>query len=165
MIVLVGFMGSGKSSVGRALADRLGWDFADTDTLVEQREGCPVAEIFRRSSEKRFRELEREVLRSLEGRSNLVVAAGGGLYAAAGNRRRLRRLATTVWLDVLPEIARRRVGEGASRPLWEADPHGFRELFERRRATYALADVRVDASPGIDVVVESILGSLPPAEG
>ncbi len=84
-IVLIGFMGSGKSMVGRLLAARLGWHFADTDALVAEQEGASIARIFEEKGEPAFREAEARVLRELAARRNLVIATGGGAPAQPGN--------------------------------------------------------------------------------
>lgn len=161
-VFLVGFMGSGKSTIGATLARRLGWSFLDTDALVEERAGRAIEAIFRESGEGRFREMEWDALRSLEGARRAVVATGGGLFLGVAQRSFLRREGTTVWLDVPLEAARERAGDPAVRPLWrEADPVAFRAFFERRRATYALADVRVDAGhAGTDEIVDRVLRAL-----
>jgi shikimate kinase len=144
-IFLVGFMGAGKSTVGAALAARLGWRFLDTDAMVEEHARRDIETIFRESGEGRFRELEWEALRSLEGTRRAVVATGGGLFLGVVQRAFLRREGTTVWLDVALEAARARAATG-TRPLWRTeDPIAFRAFFDRRRAAYALADLRVEA--------------------
>lgn len=150
LVFLVGFMGSGKTAAGRALADLLGWEFADTDELVVEREGRPIERIFEESGEGRFREAEWQALRSLAARERLVVATGGGLFLGVPQRAFMKREGTTVWLDVPFAVARARVGAGSGRPLWvpNEDEVAFRAFFERRRAAYALADFRVDASAG-----------------
>lgn len=143
-------MGSGKTAVGRALADFLGWDFIDTDELVVEREGRAIERIFEESGEGRFREAEWQALRSLAGRERAVVATGGGLFLGVRQRAFMKREGTTVWLDVPFHVVRARVGAGGGRPLWTPgeDEVAFRAFFERRRAAYALADVRVDAAAG-----------------
>lgn len=149
LVFLVGFMGSGKSSVGRALAALVGARFEDTDARVEAAAGKSIEAIFRDDGEGRFREMEWEALRSLDGATNAVVATGGGLFLGTAQRAFVRRSGTSVWLDVPLDVARSRAGDGASRPLWLAqDPVAFRAFFERRRAAYALADLRVDAGVG-----------------
>jgi len=147
-IFLVGFMGSGKTTLGAGLARALGWDLVETDDLVERREGRSIEVIFRESGEGHFREAEWEVLRSLDGRSRCVVAAGGGMFAEARQRRWMKRRGRTVWLDVPPNVCTQRVGSGSGRPLWMAgDPIAFRALFERRKAAYALSEVRASGLP------------------
>lgn len=161
-IFLVGFMGSGKTVVGRLLARELEREFVDTDERVQRTAGRSIDEIFRQFGEAHFRSLEREVLRSLDPGAGAVVATGGGAFADAATRRWLSSSGHTVWLDVSLEVARRRVGDGAGRPLWPAnDPIALRALFERRRAIYALAGLRVDAAcDEPEVVVQRILDRL-----
>jgi shikimate kinase len=147
-IFLVGFMGAGKSAVGRALAELAGLPFVDTDAAVERAEGTAIEEIFRRRGEGAFREAEWTALQALEAGGPAVVATGGGLFLGVENRRLVRRLGRSVWLDVPLEVAAARLGSFARRPLWNEDPLMLRAMFERRRAAYALADARVDASRG-----------------
>lgn len=155
-------MGSGKTSVGRALASRLGLRFEDTDARVEAAAGTTIEAIFRDEGEGRFREREWEALRSLEGDADVVVATGGGLWLGAAQRALIRRAGRSAWLDVPLEVAKARAGAGGSRPLWRTeDAIAFRAFFERRRAAYALADVRVDASEGsADDVAARVIDAL-----
>ena len=146
-LFLVGFMGSGKTAVGRALAARRSWSFADTDAMVERALGRAVEDIFRALGEGSFRQAESEALRSLARASRTVVATGGGLFLSVPARAFLRAHGTSVWLDVPLSIARARLGDGSGRPLWpKGDALDGRAFFERRRACYALADFSVDAS-------------------
>jgi shikimate kinase len=148
-IYLVGFMASGKSTVGRALAARLEWEFADTDDMVERAQGRAVERIFRESGEGRFRESEWDALRSLAGRRRVVIATGGGLFLYPAHRRFLLEEGVSCWLDASMESVIARASDASSRPLWpRGDAIDRRAFFERRRATYALADLRVDASTG-----------------
>ncbi len=152
-IFLVGFMASGKSTVGRALAKALGWRLLDTDDLVEQREHRSVERIFNESGQAFFRRAESEALRSLDDLSRAVVATGGGLFLGYESRRWMIDHGRTVWLDLPLEAARRRVEGGRSgrrgRPMWEGnDALALRALYARRRAAYALAEFRVDATEG-----------------
>ena len=158
-LYLVGFMGAGKTAVGRELAQRLGRDLVDTDAIVERDAGRSVESIVEKSGEVAFRDLERRALMGIVSREGLIVATGGGLFAGAGNRRAIRESGRSLWLDVDLEIARERIGEGGGRPLWTtSDPVRLRAFFERRRAAYALADIRVDASdPDPARVAERVL--------
>ncbi len=146
-IFLVGFMGAGKSTVGRVLAARLGWTFYDLDTIIEAREQKTVANIFAQSGEERFRELERAALAGLltDLREHAVVALGGGAFAQPENRKILEMHgARTVFLNAPIEELRRRCCEtGSQRPL-AGDTDRFTRLFEDRREAYGLADFRVE---------------------
>lgn len=157
-LYLVGFMGVGKSTVGRALAARLGWEFTDTDALVVSAEGRAVEAIFRASGEGRFREAEWDALLSLGGRKRLVVATGGGLFLGVAQRAFMRRHGVSCWLDAPLAVVAARIGAPASRPAWPVDDAlSRRAFFERRRAAYALADFRIDASRG---VADDLAGSI-----
>ncbi len=167
-LFLVGFMGSGKTSVAREIGKRLGWEIVDTDRRIEQRAGKSIEAIFQSEGEGTFRRLEWEVLSDLveeplsgPGR---VVATGGGLYLGYAQRRLIRQAGTSVWLDLPLDTVRRRIGAGEGRPLWQRlDPVALRVMFDRRRAVYALADRRVDAAGGDAAwVAERILGQKPP---
>ena len=161
-LFLVGFMGSGKSTVGRTLARHMGWAFEDTDSRIEQDEGRSVAEIFVRSGELGFRRLESRVLTELGAPRRTVIATGGGIFAVAKHRREMQHNGCTLWLDARLSAIRQRVGSSADRPLWDtANPQSQRVLFEKRRAVYALALLRVDASGSPPAAVaRSILAAL-----
>jgi shikimate kinase len=145
-IYLVGFMGSGKSTVGRALAHRLGWSFFDIDAEIERAEKKSISEIFASAGEPEFRRLESEMIlrhvRSVERGKPAVIALGGGAFTSPANREALEENGVTVWLDCPFEIIQRRVAREEHRPL-ARDPKIFAELFEARLETYRLADVRV----------------------
>ena len=143
-VVLIGFMGAGKTTVGRALARRLRWKFCDLDDVIEQRERQSVARIFAASGEAGFRRIESAALRDLlqdkTGASDLVLALGGGAFVQAENREVLEQAgAITVLLEApLEELRRRCRGERKVRPLAQQDER-FAELFAARRADYELA--------------------------
>ena len=117
-VLLVGFMASGKSSVGRELASRLRWDFVDFDTVIEARAGKSVSQIFVEDGESEFRLLESAVAEELLARSHTVVASGGGWPAQPGSWEMVREETLSVWLQVSPAVAVRRASqEGPTRPL------------------------------------------------
>ena len=116
-IYLVGFMGSGKTTVGEQLAALLGWNFVDTDQEVEKRAGIAIAEIFESTGEPDFRRREIDVLRDLQGGTGAVIATGGGLFCRWEARRAIRSTGRTVWLDINFETAMSRVG-GMSEGRW-----------------------------------------------
>jgi shikimate kinase len=148
-IYLLGFMGCGKSSIGRELAAQTGRAFVDTDTVVEETAGRTIERIFRESGEGHFRELEWSALRALESRERIVVATGGGLFLGLVQRRFMKSEGTTVWIDVPLDVLRARLASDSRRPLFAPeDALSFRALYEKRRAVYALADVRILGWPG-----------------
>jgi shikimate kinase len=140
-LVLIGPPGAGKTTVGRALATRLGFGFLDTDSMVEERAGATVAEIFVESGEATFRELEKAAVAEALDRSrreDLVVALGGGAPMDPTVAERLRDGPTVIFLDVSAGLAAKRVGLNASRPLLQGSPRKvWRELMERRRPVYS----------------------------
>lgn len=160
-IYLVGFMASGKSTIGRLLAHRMGWSFFDTDDEIEAAEKTTVAEIFDRRGEVEFRRIEMEILRQharwIEHGRPAVLALGGGAFVQPQNRSLLEGIGVSVWLDCPFEMIQRRVGQASHRPL-ARDPEKFAALYQSRREAYALADIRVAiSSDDPAVAVEMIL--------
>lgn len=153
-IFLVGFMGAGKTSVGRALGQRLNWIFEDLDDRIAEREGRTVAEIFRDSGESAFRRAEHDALKhlldELRGGSTRIIALGGGAFVQPDNAALLKAAnVPTVFLDAPLEDLWRRCCEQASedgteRPLLRSEEQ-FRKLHELRRPAYARADIRIQA--------------------
>jgi shikimate kinase len=138
-IVLTGFMGTGKSTVGRRLAERLGWPFVDTDAVIEADHG-PIPAIFAEQGEDRFRAIEREVAADLARRRATVVATGGRLLLDPANVETLGRSGVVVCLDAsVDALVARLADEAAGRPLLRgADPRArITELLRARRAAYA----------------------------
>jgi shikimate kinase len=146
-IYLVGFMAAGKTSVARALAERLGWRWEDVDALIEARERKTVAEIFARQGEPYFRAAEREILRLLLPLRHAVVATGGGTFMDPENRAALLLDGLTVWLDVPFDVVVARLPADGRRPL-ASDRAQMERLFAVRQGAYAQAAMRVDAGAG-----------------
>lgn len=148
-IYLLGFMGSGKSTVGRLLAERLGWDFFDLDDDIEVDAGKAIPEIFAQDGEMRFREIEREALnrrvRMVQAGHAMVLALGGGACVGESCMERLSNNGVTVFLDCDFETLAERVAQFEHRPLAK-DPEHFRKLYEERRPSYLRADHRVDSA-------------------
>lgn len=147
-MVLVGFMASGKTTVGRLIAERTGWHFVDLDREVERATGRSVEEIFRSDGEEAFRELEARVTREAALPERAVVATGGGWMARPELRDRWEG-AVRVWLEVAPDDVLERLGDRVgSRPLLAGDSPArtARAILERRRGDYARAEVRVDTA-------------------
>ncbi len=146
-VVLVGFMGAGKTSVGRALAARLGWRSLDLDEVIEGEAGRSIPRIFATDGEEAFRRMEHEIAGRLLAEERLVFSVGGGWAAAPGRLTGLPPDTASVWLVVTPEEAvRRAAAEPGRRPLLEvSDPLGrARDLLAERAPAYAAADFRVD---------------------
>jgi shikimate kinase len=142
-------MGCGKSTVGRLLAEKLGWAFIDTDAEAVRAAGVPVPAIFAERGEDGFRDLEASVLEGLANRRRLVIATGGGIVLREANRTALRDLGFVVWLDVDEETIFRRVAQTRERPLLRtADPRQtVHDLLAARRPLYqATADLTVETS-------------------
>ena len=151
-IVLIGFMGTGKSAVGRALARRTGWRYLDTDAEVERAAGKSIPQIFAEDGEEAFRAQEAAFLASLAHTDNLVLSTGGGTPLRPGNANLLKRTGTVVWLRVAPQAILSRVAHSLhERPLLaehRADPLGrIQSLLAAREPHYAgLADVTLETS-------------------
>ncbi|MGO9647927.1 Shikimate kinase [Candidatus Sulfotelmatobacter sp. SbA7] len=154
VVFLVGFMGAGKTSVGRSLSRRLGWDFEDLDDRIQARARRPITEIFRDLGESEFRRLENAALRELlsePGVGPRIVALGGGAFAQPENAALLERAgAPVIFLDgPAEELFRRCQQEQRERPLLR-DAKQFHQLYEQRRASYLKAACRIDTA-GKDV--------------
>jgi len=165
-VILVGFMGAGKTSVGRALGGRLGWRFHDLDDRVRAREGRTVADIFRESGETEFRRVEHAALRELLGETEvgtpIVLALGGGAFLEAENFSLLAgETIPTVYLDADAEELWRRCGaDPIERPL-RRDEQTFYELYRARRPGYLRAQIRVETGDReIEQIVNEIVDRL-----
>jgi shikimate kinase len=146
-IYLVGFMGCGKSTVGRALAEEVGWSYFDLDEQIERREGLTIAQIFDTRGEAAFREAEtaalRERVRTVQSGQPQVISLGGGAFVSPDNVALVESGGVSVWIDVPFSTIERRVASETHRPL-ARDPWQFRALFDARRPAYARADYRVE---------------------
>ena len=144
-LYLIGMMGSGKTSTGRPLAERLGYGFVDADAVIEQAAGCTIPEIFERDGEAGFRALEGQVLNAISQRHSLVVATGGGVVTQPENWGLLHS-GIVIWLDVIPEqLIQRLRTDSTIRPLLQTeDPEAALDaLLAERRPLYAEADLTV----------------------
>lgn len=146
-LVLVGFMGAGKSTVGPIVARALGWNFVDLDDEIERREECPPGEIIRQRGLARFRRIESRAGRDVLRGTRVVVAVGGGWAAQPDHMAALGRHSISVWLRVSPETALVRIeGSATSRPLLEGpEPRAAAEaLLRSRNAHYRQSDITID---------------------
>ena len=163
-VVLTGYMGAGKSSVGRALAARLERPFVDSDTRIEADAGIDIPKIFATKGELWFRRTEERTIREIVGDEPPgVLSVGGGAVESQKTRDFLRRNATVVWLEVAPDLLWARVS-GSNRPL-ATDQERFARRYARRRSAYAdAATVTIDATPPLDAVVDAIAAAVGDAE-
>jgi shikimate kinase len=165
-IVLTGFMGTGKTSVGRRLAKRLGWRFVDLDAQIEAAAKMPVARIFAERGEPVFRRMERRAISRVIHGQEQVIATGGGAFVDPKNRAALRVTGPVVCLTAQPKAILQRVGpKPEARPLLRGgEPLArIRALLAQRAKSYAQADVTVDTTGlSIDEVVERVWDALSP---
>ena len=145
-IYIIGFMGSGKTTVGRLLAEEIGWRFADLDDDIEHSQRRTVSEIFVASGEEEFRRIEHEAIqnriRSIRRGTPTVLALGGGAFTRTENIELLQENGITIWIDVDFEVARKRVQACERRPL-ARDPEQFEHLYHARRQFYSQAEYHI----------------------
>ena len=164
-VSLVGFMGAGKTTVGRALAARLGWRFEDLDDLIQARDGRTIEQIFQQQGESAFRDLEHRLVREILTTAKsapLVLALGGGAFLLEPVQRALRDSGIpAVFLDAsVEELFRRSEQPEVVRPL-RRDREHFGQLYERRRPAYLKAELRVETEgKAVAAVVEEIISGL-----
>jgi len=160
----VGFMACGKTTIGRLLADELGWGFADLDEDIEAGQNASIAEIFDTRGEQEFRRIEQEAIRKrvreVERGKPMVIALGGGAFAQETNRSLLEEHGVPIWLDCPFEVVRARVEGSAHRPL-ARDPGKFKQLYEDRRASYAQAEHRIEIASNDPAVIVAAILKLP----
>ena len=163
-IYLVGFMGCGKSSVGRALAEEMGWRFIDLDEDIEKCAGASIAHIFDTHGEAHFRALETDALkkRVAIARSGQpqVISVGGGAFTVEQNIELVLNHGVTIWLDSPLHVIERRMAEETHRPL-ARDPVRLKELFDQRRAAYSRADYRIETGEDEPAAIVSRILALP----
>ncbi|HEX5484069.1 MAG TPA: shikimate kinase [Terriglobia bacterium] len=143
LIYLLGFMGSGKTTVGELLANEIGWPFIDLDATIEAGQSMPIREIFERDGEPFFRQIERAALTEASKAEPAVIALGGGTWVQEPNLEFIRATGgATIWLDSSIEELRRRCEGIQNRPLFR-DPESFAQLFAQRAPYYRQAEFRV----------------------
>lgn len=161
-LYLVGFMASGKTTIGRAVADELGWPFTDIDSEIEATQGRSIADIFLSDGEAVFRDLETETIRThvqqIEAGNPCVVALGGGAFVQPRNWELIQDNGIAVWLDCALETIRKRLGDDTTRPLAADRGGALQKLYEDRRPLYARADFRIDVDTAeLPEIVKKIL--------
>jgi shikimate kinase len=162
-VVLTGFMGTGKSEVGKALAKRLGYIYVDTDTEVEKQRGMKISDIFGAQGEAAFRDMEAEVIRRLSEGDKLVIATGGGAVLREENMENLRKKGVIVCLNASAEAILNRVNGNSDRPLLQVeDPLArIREMLAERRPYYERADIVMDTEDRSPLeIADDIIGEM-----
>lgn len=151
-IALIGFMGAGKSTVGKLLAEKLNYNFIDTDELIQMKSGKSIAEIFKQEGEMAFRELEIQVIREIATAKNTVIACGGGVPLNQINIDRLKQSSIVVFLNTNRDIILQRIStDNQTRPLLaESNYEQFCRLFQARKSLYqAVADIVINITPDL----------------
>ncbi len=162
-IILVGFMGTGKTVVGKMVAAKLGYTYIDTDDIIEQMAQKRIPDIFAEEGEPRFREYEREAIKKLVTLERYVVSTGGGAVIFDENINRMKSAGLVVCLSARPEVIYERIKENSYRPLLQvSNPlQKIRELLTTRQQQYEKADILVDTSDlTIAEVVESLIATI-----
>lgn len=139
-VFIVGFMGAGKTTVGRVLAQMMNYPFVDLDDVIVAKAQKTVREIFAEFGEAHFRKLERQAIQACSELKNTIVALGGGAYIAEENRAILREIGKTVWLDCPLEVCLARIASDGARPLAKSADE-MRQLLDKRLSAYAQADI------------------------
>ncbi len=145
-IYLVGFMGSGKSTIGNILAQKLNMKFVDVDTEIEKKEKMKISDIFKEKGEPYFRELEKKEIEKLIQKENLVVSTGGGLGADLENMKKMKKTGTVIWLDVPLNIILERCKNDQNRPLLQQSIEDLKKLYENRKKVYSIADIHINVT-------------------
>jgi len=147
-IILIGFMGVGKSEVGKLLASRLGLVFTDCDDLIEKQEGQAISDIFSSKGEEHFRGLETKLINGLAGQDGLLLSTGGGMVLRAENVKLLKQMGPLVLLTAREEVILNRLKDTEDRPLLKGDKaQSVKEILSKRDPVYnKVADLKVDTS-------------------
>jgi shikimate kinase len=147
-IYLIGFMGTGKSTVGKLIAERLGMEFIDTDAMVEAKAGMTISQIFEEFEEEAFRKLETEVLQVVTERQNLVVSTGGGIVVTKGNMELMKKEGKLITLMASPEQIFERIKDDKGRPLLDVESplDEIKKLIYERAPFYINVDHIIETS-------------------
>jgi len=156
-IVLTGFMGCGKTTVGKVLAQKLVKKFIDVDVKIERSAGMSIKDIFANFGEEHFRKLESDEIEKISSQNNCVVATGGGVVLNAKNICALRKNGIIVYLKCGMEKIEQNLSDDLSRPLLQSGFDAAYRLYAEREALYENCDIIIDAGGGVDEIVEKIL--------
>jgi shikimate kinase len=156
-IFLIGFMCSGKTTVGRILAEKLQWRFFDTDEEVHKEEGMSIEEIFEKKGEEYFRDVELKVLKRLSLEKEVVISTGGGLGANQQALRIMKERGLVVWLDVSFDNFIQRCAGDNNRPMLRRSPEELKALYEQRRQKYLQAHIQMSAQTEPQKIAEKVI--------
>ena len=162
-IILIGFMGAGKTTVGRKLANRLGYFFLDTDQQIEKQQGCTIEEIFRYAGEATFRDLETKLLENLQSIRNTILSTGGGMFIRSKNQKLLKGIGKTVYLQVDTGTLEQRLQCDLNRPLLQQPnwQENVNQMLQHREPIYLTADLTIKAQDGPpNVMVSRIIETI-----
>ena len=162
-LVLIGLMGSGKSTIGRRLAQSIGWRFVDADEEIEMAAGCSIADMFAIYGEPMFRDLEQRVMLRLVGSAPCVIATGGGAFINPVIRAAVKEKAISVWLKAELDVLVERTSRRDTRPLLKTGDKNviLKKMIEERYPIYAEAHIAIDSNSGAhEAVVERIISEL-----
>lgn len=159
-VYLVGFMCSGKSTLGRLLSEKIQWSFLDLDEELERVEGMSIAEIFDKRGEDFFRRRELEMLKDLSRGEKVIISTGGGLGANPTAMDFMRSMGLVVWLRVDFDTFLQRCGKDPSRPLLKKGREKLLRLFEERSEVYRRAHITLEASSSPEILAENLLAKL-----
>lgn len=160
-IVLTGFMGTGKTEVGRILSRKLGYSLVDADAEIEKEQGMTITAIFKQYGEPKFRDIESNVIKRLSEMKNAIISTGGGAVLRQENMDNLRKNGVIVCLTASPETILKRTSNNNDRPLLQVENplQKIRELLEFRRPYYEKADIMIDTEGKSPLeVAEEIIG-------
>ena len=146
-LVLTGMMGSGKTTIGKSLSQRLNMQFADIDDIIEKKNGLSISMIFEQRGEKTFRQEEEEESKNALKRSNIIIALGGGAFINKNIRDEIKKNSVSIWLDLDVEILYKRVNLSQKRPLLKnSSKEDIKKIYNDRKKIYSLADFKIQCT-------------------
>ena len=146
-LVLTGMMGSGKTTIGKSLSQRLNMQFADIDDIIEKKNGLSISAIFEQRGEKTFRQEEEEESKNAIKKSNIIIALGGGAFINENIRDEIKKNSVSIWLDLDVEILYKRVNLSQKRPLLKnSSKENLKKIYNDRKRIYSLADFKIQCT-------------------
>ena len=159
-IYLIGFMCSGKTTIGKLLSEKLKFEFIDIDEEIRKSEGMSIPEIFEKKGENFFRKKEFETLKKISEKDNIVISTGGGLGANKKALNFMKKKGKVIWININFQTFLKRCSESTDRPLLKKSLEELKELFEKRKEIYEEADIKVNGEKKPEEVVREIILSL-----